>query len=88
MTAPQTVWVANTDGGGVFLRNSEHEGDRTDVVLPENTQLTLNGSEVEGDGQRWYPVNTTDGRAGFVPVIYTTLTQPTAPPAPRQGQPK
>ena len=87
-SATEPVWVANTDGGGVFLRSSEHEGDRTDLVLPDNTPLMVEGQEVEGDGQRWYPVKTEDGREGFVQVIYTTRTQPTAPPGQTNGEPK
>jgi hypothetical protein len=86
--APNTVWIANTDGGGVFLRNAEHEGDRTDVVLADRTPLTVTGDEVEGDGQRWYPVKTADNRDGFVQVIYTTRTPPPGPPEAPRGEPK
>jgi hypothetical protein len=85
---PQTVWVANTDGGGVWLRNSEHDGDRTEVVLADGTQLTITGEEVEGDGQRWYPVRTTENREGFVQVIYTSQTPPSGPPEAPRGEPK
>jgi hypothetical protein len=82
-----TVWVGETDGGGVYLRNSPHEGDRADV-LPDGTPLTVTGDEIEGDGQRWYPVRTADGGDGFVQVIYTTRVEPSGPPALPQGQPK
>ncbi|HEV7664436.1 MAG TPA: SH3 domain-containing protein [Chloroflexota bacterium] len=87
MTAVTTVWVGNTDGGGVYLRNSPHDGDRADV-LPDGTPLTVTGDEVEGDGQRWYPVKTPDGTEGYVQVIYTTRTQPTATPTPSGAPPK
>lgn len=76
------VWVANTDGGGVFVRNSPHDGDRTTDVLADNTPLTVTGEPVEGDGQTWYPVKTEDGREGYVPQPYTTMNDPKAPPAP------
>ena len=79
--AARTVWVANTDGGGVYLRNSPHDGDRADV-LPENTPLTATGELVEGDGRNWWPVRTQDGRDGYVPETYTAQTDPQAPPAP------
>jgi hypothetical protein len=82
-----TVWVGNTDGGGVYLRNSPHDGDRADV-LPDGTPLTVTGTEQEGDGQRWYPVRTADGTEGYVQVIYTTTTEPQGPPTPPQGEPK
>jgi hypothetical protein len=57
-------------------------------VLPDGTQLTITGTEQEGDGQRWYPVRTDDGTEGFVQVIYTTMTEPQGSPAPPQGEPK
>jgi hypothetical protein len=83
----QQVWVGNTDGGGVYLRNSPHEGDRADV-LPDGTPLTVIGDEVEGDGQRWYFVRTPDGTDGYVPVIYTTNAEPNEAPATPQIPPK
>jgi hypothetical protein len=48
----------------------------------------MTGDEIEGDGQRWYPVRTADGGDGFVQVIYTTRVEPSGPPAPPEGQPK
>jgi hypothetical protein len=81
------VWVANTEGGGVFLRNSPHDGDRAGV-LPEGTQLTVTGEELEGDGQRWYPVKTADSTEGYVPIPYTAKAVPATPPGSPTGQPK
>jgi hypothetical protein len=70
VTATTTVWVGNTDGGGVYLRNSRHDGDRAGV-LPDGTHSSRSpGTEVEGDGQRWDPVRTADGTEGYVRVIY------------------
>jgi hypothetical protein len=82
-----TLWVGETDGGGVYLRNSPHEGDRAEV-LPDGTPLLVTGDEEEGDGQRWYPVRTADGASGYVQVIYTTRVEPVGPPAAPSGQPK
>jgi Bacterial SH3 domain len=76
------VWVANTDGGGVYLSNSPHIGDRSSSVLAENTPLTVTGELTEGDGQIWYPVATQDGSTGYVPATYTTQTDPEAPRLP------
>jgi hypothetical protein len=87
-SAVQAVWVANTDGGGVYLRNSPHDGDRG-RVLPEGTRLTVTGSEVEGDGQRWYPVQTIDDNVdGYVQVIYTATTEPQPQPAAPRSEPR
>jgi len=80
------VFVANTDGGGVYLRRSPHEGDRADV-LPEGTHLTVTGVEVEGDGDMWYPVRTDDGTEGFVATKYTAKTAPSATPTNPQAPP-
>jgi hypothetical protein len=82
-----TVWVGETDGGGVYLRNSPHDGDRAEV-LPDGTPLLVSGDEEEGDGQRWYPVKTVDGASGYVQVIYTTRVEPSGPPGPPRVQPK
>jgi hypothetical protein len=81
VAAARVVWVANTDGGGVYLRNSPHDGDRADV-LADNTPLTVTGELVEGDGRNWWPVRTQNGTEGYVPETYTTQTDPNAPPAP------
>jgi hypothetical protein len=51
VSASLVVWVANTDGGGVFLRNSPVDGDRTSTVLADNTPLVVSGELVEGDGE-------------------------------------
>ena len=75
------VWVANTQGGGVFLRNSPHDGDRNEV-LAENTPLTVRGELEEGDGQEWYPVIAPDNTPGYVPQTYTTMIDPQAAPLP------
>jgi hypothetical protein len=76
------VFVANTNGGGVYLRRSPQDGDRAEAV-PEGTRLTVTGPDVEGDGQTWRPVRTDDGSEGFVPTIYTAMTAPATPTNPQ-----
>jgi Bacterial SH3 domain len=81
VSAVVAVWVAGTDGGGVYLRTSPHDGDRAGVI-PENTPLQVTGALEEGDGQNWYPVKTPDGNTGYVPQTYTTVNDPKAAPLP------
>jgi hypothetical protein len=84
---PENAWIGNTDGGGVYLRNSPHDGDRADV-LGDGTKVTITGGQVEGDGQEWYPVKTADNTAGYVPIAYLTMTEPKDAPAAPTGEPK
>jgi hypothetical protein len=56
-------------------------------VLAEGVQVAITGDEVEGDGQRWFPVRTADGEEGYVPVLYTSRAEPDAAPA-QQGPPR
>ena len=62
-----------------------HSGGELGTELRRNAN---DGDEEEGDGQRWYPVQTADGASGYVQVIYTTRVEPSGPPAPPRGQPK
>ena len=87
VAAPEVVWIGNTDGSGVYLRNSPHDGDRGDV-LPDGTQVTITGEQLEGDGKTWYPVSTENAGDGYVQVEYVTRTEPTGTPAPPVGAPK
>jgi hypothetical protein len=86
VAATEKVWIGNTDGGGVYLRNSPHDGDRADV-LADGTSVTITGEQVEGDGQEWYPIKTDDAE-GYVPIEYLTRTQPKDVPAAPTGEPK
>jgi hypothetical protein len=82
----EKVWIGNTDGAGVYLRNSPHDGDRADV-LADGTSVTITGEQVEGDGQEWFPIKTDDAE-GYVPIEYLTRTQPKDTPAAPTGEPK
>jgi hypothetical protein len=72
---PDSVWVGNTDGEGVFIRQSPAMADRVRAYA-DGTQLQLIGDDVFGDGQRWHHVRAPDGLEGFVPVIYTVDAPP------------
>jgi hypothetical protein len=73
--AATTVWVANTDGQGVYLRKTPVMADRL-RAYPDRTPLTVVGPDVDGDGQHWKQVRTPDGLEGYVPSIYVVDTQP------------
>ena len=73
--ASRTVWVGETDGQGVYVRNTPVMADRA-KPYPDGTALTLVGDDVDGDGQHWKHVKTPDGLEGYVPSIYTVETPP------------
>ena len=73
--SPDTVWVGNTDGEGVYLRNTPAMADRLQAY-PDGTPLTIIGDDVEGDDQSWHHVRAPDGTEGYVPSVYTVDTQP------------
>ena len=70
-----TVYVGNTDGEGVYIRNTPVMDDKNQAY-PDGTALTIIGDDVEGDGQHWKHVKAPDGTEGFVPSMYTTTTPP------------
>jgi len=70
-----TVWVGNTDGEGVFVRNTPVMADRERAYV-DGTPLTIVGDDVDGDGQHWKHVKTPDGLEGYVPSVYTVDAQP------------
>jgi hypothetical protein len=72
---PDTVWVGNTDGEGVYVRGTPVMADRV-RAYPDGTPLTIIGDDVDGDGQHWKHVKTPDGLEGFVPSMYTVDTPP------------
>jgi hypothetical protein len=70
-----TVYVANTDGQGVYVRKTPVMADRV-RAYPDGTPLTIAGDDVDGDGQHWHHVKTPDGVDGYVPAMYTVDTPP------------
>jgi hypothetical protein len=73
---PTSVWVGNTDGEGVYLRNSPKLADRV-RAYPDGTELTVVGDDVQGDGRQWHHVRAPDGLEGYVPAEYTLDSAPT-----------
>jgi hypothetical protein len=71
-TIPPVVWVvvANTDGIGVYLRDSPKMDDKV-VAWPEGTKLRVVGLDTENEGRRWKQVADPQGRTGWVPAEYT-----------------
>jgi hypothetical protein len=70
-SSSNTVYVGNTDGEGVYIRNTPSMADRAKAYA-DGTPLTIIGEDVDGDGQHWRHVRTPDGLEGYVPSIYTT----------------
>jgi hypothetical protein len=71
----QTVYVGNTDGEGVFLRNTPAMADQIRAYA-DGTQLAIIGPDVEGEGMQWHHVRAPDGTEGYVPAMYTVATPP------------
>lgn len=67
-----TVYVANTEGEGVYLRRTPSIDDRS-YAVPEGTQLDVLGPDVSADGVVWRPVEDPSGKRGWVPAHYTAL---------------
>jgi len=69
----ETVFVGNTDGQGVYLRNTPATNDRL-RAYSDGTALQIIGPDVEGDGLQWHHVRAPDGAEGYVPVMYTVTS--------------
>jgi S1-C subfamily serine protease len=76
------VWVAHSDGQGVYLRRSPNLEDRLNA-WPDGTALDVLGDAVQADGFDWLPVRAPDGQNGYVPTTYMD----SAPPVPTHAQP-
>lgn len=72
---PTVVYVAHTDGEGVYIRTTPVMSDRAHAY-PDGTALSIVGADVDGDGQHWKHVKAPDGLDGYVPSIYTDATPP------------
>lgn len=71
----QVVYVANTDGEGVYVRQTPAMADKV-RAYPDGTALTVIGDDVDGDGRHWKHVRAPDGLDGYVPSTYTDATPP------------
>ncbi len=74
-STPTSLWVGNTDGEGVYLRNSPNLADRV-RAYPDGTELTIVGDDVQSDGRQWHHVRAPDGLEGYVPAEYTLDAAP------------
>jgi hypothetical protein len=77
---PQSVFVGNTNGEGVYLRRTPSSEYR-DAPYPDGTELAIIGPETEAEGETWLHVRRPDVREGWVPQRYTTSTPPLQPAA-------
>lgn len=74
-TPATVVYVAHTDGEGVYVRTTPVMSDKAQA-FPDGTALTIVGPDVDGDGQHWKHVKAPGGLDGYVPSIYTDATPP------------
>jgi S1-C subfamily serine protease len=76
------VYVANTNGIGLFLRRSPDLADRL-AAYPEGITLRVADQSFEANGLCWLPVTAPDGHNGLALVDYVSTTAPTPTPTPR-----
>ena len=72
---PQSFWVGNTDGEGVYLRNTPSMDDKQGA-FPDGTEMVWLGDEANGDGHHWYKVRTPDELIGWIPTDYLVDSPP------------
>ena len=76
----RTVYVANTNGVGVYLRGSPHLSDRLHAVS-EGTALTAVDSEpIESDGMTWVVIRDAGGEEAYVLSQYVSDQAPMPTP--------
>lgn len=72
---PAVIYVANTDGDGVFLRRLSAIAERIQA-FPDGTPLSVIGEAIQAYGETWLPVRAPDGTEGWVPERFTSDTVP------------
>ena len=78
-TAISTFYqVGETDGDGVYLRESAGGDDRI-KAWPDGTLMMVVGSDESVDDRLWRPVQDPDGNRGYVPVEYLVTHVPPTP---------
>ncbi len=70
----QLARVGNTDGDGVYIRNSPSDGDRL-LAWPDNTVMVLLGPRTESEGRLWIAVRDPRGNEGWVPAQYLIIEE-------------
>lgn len=72
-TNGQTLYVANTDGLGVYLRQAPGSNDKL-KVWPDDTPMVVVGPSQPVGGSTWQNVRDPDGDVGWIPSPYLTDT--------------
>lgn len=63
---PQTMFVGNTDGQGVFVRRTPRLEDRL-RAWRDGTRMEILGRTIEAEGRKWRKVRAPDGAEGYIP---------------------
>ena len=74
---PTILYVANTDGDGVYIRRTPNLEDRINA-WPDGTQMVRVGASVTVDSKIWENVRAPDGTVGFIPAQYLITAQQAA----------
>jgi len=77
--ARSILYVAHTDGEGVYIRKTPQMADRL-LAWPEGTALEVIGDTLVEEDLQWVPVRAPDGQEGLVPEQYTDAVAPTPEP--------
>lgn len=76
-TTGQTLYVANTDGIGVYIRSTPNPEDKLKVWL-DDTPMVVVGPDRQISGTDWKNIRDPDGDVGWVPAQYLTTRNPAA----------
>ena len=79
--APTALYVAHTNGEGVFLRRTPNLDDKLNA-WPEGTRMEVLGEPKHEGGLTWAVVRAPDGQHGFLPAEYLDPRPPTPTPVP------
>jgi len=79
---PIALFVANTDGSGVYLRRTAGDAERI-KAWGDGTRMLVVGADETNGGQTWKRVQDPDGNVGYVPSAYLSgapVARPTRAP--------
>jgi S1-C subfamily serine protease len=83
---PIALYIANTDGSGVYLRRTAGDAERI-KAWGDGTRMLVVGADETAGGQTWKRVQDPDGNVGYVPSRYLSGA-PVAPVAPATRAPE